>query len=72
MQGEIVEYPTTTMECMMAASTKPLPAPKTPVAVASDTVVAGPMIPAIDRIKLFSSDEWENFVFEWADSLRER
>lgn len=53
----------------MAGPTSPLPAPR-PLAVASDTVVAGPPIPAVDRIKLFSSDQWEGFVLEWADSLR--
>lgn len=42
------------------------------MAVASDTVVAGPPIPALDRIKLFSSSEWEDFVLEWADSLRSK
>lgn len=50
----------------------PLPEPSNPIAVASDTVVAGPPIPALDRIKLFSSDEWEDFVLEWADSMRAR
>ena len=60
------------MEELMTATSKPLPTPSNPVAVASDTVVAGPSIPAIDRIKLFSSDEWEDFVLEWADSLRNR
>ena len=54
----------------MTSSTKPLPTPSNPVAVASDTVVAGPAIPALDRIKLFNCDEWEYFVLEWADSLR--
>jgi hypothetical protein len=27
-------------------------------------------IPAIDRIKIFSDKQWEEFVLEWADSLR--
>lgn len=54
----------------MVTSTSPLPTPPNPVAVASDTVIAGPPIPALDRIKLFSSSAWEDFVLEWADSLR--
>lgn len=54
----------------MVSSTSPLPRPASPAAIASDTVVAGPPIPAIERIKLFSGDEWEDFVLEWADSLR--
>jgi hypothetical protein len=53
----------------MAVSTVPLPAP-IPVAVMSDTVVTGQPIPALDRIRLFSSNDWEDFVLEWADSLR--
>jgi hypothetical protein len=56
----------------MAITTIPIPEPSNPVAIASDTVVSGPMIPALDRIKLFSCNEWEDFVLEWADSLRIR
>lgn len=56
----------------MAAATSPIPEPASSVTVASDTVVAGPPIPALDRIKLFSSSEWEDFVLEWADSLRSK
>lgn len=54
----------------MAATTEPLPGPPNTVSVASDTIISGPPIPALDRIKLFSCDEWEDFVLEWADSLR--
>ncbi len=35
-------------------------------------MVAGPPIPAIDRIKLFSNGQWEDFVLEWVDSLRDQ
>lgn len=52
------------------AATTPLPEPSNAMSIASDTVVSGPPIPALDRIKLFSSNEWEDFVLEWADSLR--
>lgn len=38
--------------------------------MASDGVVSGQPIPAIERIKLFSDTQWEEFVLEWADSLR--
>ncbi len=49
----------------------PLPRPPAPVAcIAADTVLVGQPIPAIDRIKLFSDQQWEEFVLEWADSLR--
>ena len=29
-------------------------------------------IPPIERIKLFSLDQWEEFLLEWIDSLREK
>ncbi len=51
----------------------PLPSPPAPQAgVSADVVLAGQPIPAIDRIKLFSDKQWEDFVLEWADSLRDQ
>jgi hypothetical protein len=38
----------------------------------SSTVIAGPPVPAISRLRLFDSSEWEEFVLEWADSLHDR
>jgi hypothetical protein len=35
-------------------------------------VIAGPPVAAIDRLKLFDADQWEQFVLEWAHSLRAR
>ena len=53
-------------------TTMPVPPPPEPQSgVSSDIVLAGGPIPAIDRIKLFSADQWEEFVLEWADSLRD-
>ena len=49
--------------------TEPLPPPPAPP-VAAATVSAGPAIPPIERIKLFSPLQWEEFILEWADSLR--
>lgn len=57
---------------MTIAKTITLPEPANPASVASDTIFSGPPIPALDRIKLFSSEQWEDFVLEWADSLRSR
>lgn len=48
----------------------PLPNPPQAEAVPADFVRTGKLIPAIQRIRLFSPDEWEEFVLEWADSLR--
>ena len=50
--------------------TLPLCDPPSPAAVSPATVVAGPPVPAIERIKLFSDSQWEEFVLEWAHSLR--
>lgn len=47
----------------------PLPAARK-VAVAASTVETGLPIAAIDRVRLMSADEWEDFVLEWGDSLR--
>jgi hypothetical protein len=35
-------------------------------------VIAGPPIAPIDRLKLYDGGQWEQFVLEWADSLRTR
>jgi hypothetical protein len=50
----------------------PLPKPILSPLIDASTVVAGPPIPALDRIKLFSSKQWEEFVLEWADSLLDK
>lgn len=47
----------------------PLLQPSAQLSVPADVVVAGQPIPAIDRIKLFSDRQWEEFVLEWADTL---
>jgi hypothetical protein len=52
------------------SGTVPLQTPSNPHRVSLDTVTAGPPIPPIERIKLFSDKQWEEFVLEWADSLR--
>jgi hypothetical protein len=52
-------------------STSPLPEPVVPVPSSTD-VIAGPPVAAIDRLKLFDARQWEQFVLEWADSLRAR
>lgn len=54
---------------MSTATTVPIPAPA-PAAVPADVSLAGPPIPALDRLKLFSDRQWEEFVLEWADALR--
>jgi hypothetical protein len=57
---------------MIKPTTVPLPLPPAPLGVPADAVLAGPPIPAIDRIKLFNDKQWEEFVLEWADSLRDQ
>lgn len=47
-----------------------LHSPTVTVAASSDMVTTGSPIPAIDRIRIFSASQWEDFVLEWADSLK--
>ena len=39
--------------------------------MAADIVASGQPVHPEDRIKLFSDNEWERFVQEWVDSLRD-
>jgi hypothetical protein len=50
--------------------TVPMPAPADPAPASASTVQFGVPVPPIERIRLFSPDKWEDFVCEWADSLR--
>jgi hypothetical protein len=50
--------------------TIPIPAPSEPAPASASTVQGGALIPHIERIRLFSPEQWEDFVLEWADSLR--
>lgn len=43
----------------------------TPPGLAPDIVASGPPVHPEDRIRLFSAAEWEVFVHEWVDSLRD-
>ncbi len=58
-------------ERLNTATTFPLPSPTVSSGVPADIVLSGQPIPAIERIKLFSDRQWEEFVLEWADSLQE-
>lgn len=49
-----------------------LPSPLGGGAASADGVAAGLPIPPIERIRIFSPGQWEDFVLEWADSLREQ
>lgn len=51
------------------AKIRPLDEPPAPT-VSAGTVEQGPSIPAIERIKLFSNSQWEEFTLEWAHSLK--
>ncbi len=55
---------------MSEANTVPLPTPAVPTGVSADVVAGGPLIAPIERIKLHSDTQWEEFILEWADSLR--
>lgn len=53
-------------------SSSPLPAPAATMSASVDVVAAGLPIPPIERIRIFSDGQWEDFVLEWADSLRDQ
>jgi hypothetical protein len=55
---------------MPKLTSAPLPPPPEPSNVSSDTVAFGALIPPIDRIKIFGDKQWEEFVLEWAHSLK--
>ncbi len=50
-------------------SSKPLPSPAIKTTTSADVVATGLPIPPIERIRIFSAEQWEDFVLEWADSL---
>lgn len=53
-------------------STVPISQPSAPTSgLTADVVVAGPPIHPKDRIELYSPDQWEGFIQEWVDSLRD-
>jgi hypothetical protein len=53
-------------------SSTPLPSPAGGTAASSDVVAAGLPVPPIERLRIFSAGQWEDFVLEWADSLRDQ
>ena len=53
-------------------ATQQLPTPQEPPPTTPGMVQTGQLIPPIERIKIFSPEQWEAFVLEWADSLRGR
>lgn len=38
----------------------------------ADVAQAGPAIPALDRLRIMSPAEWEDFILEWAHSLKSK
>lgn len=56
----------------MIPSPVPIPQYSAPAqSLAPDIVLSGPPVHPEDRIRLFSPDEWERFIQEWVDSLRD-
>jgi hypothetical protein len=56
---------------MTRLASAPIQSPPAPPNLSANAVAAGLPVPPIDRLKIFSSTEWEEFVLEWADSLRD-
>ena len=51
--------------------TTPLPElPAQAEILPTDIASSGPMIPALERLRIMSSGEWEDFILEWAHSLK--
>jgi hypothetical protein len=50
--------------------TQPLALPLVPLTVPADFVALGPPVPALIRLRIMSPAEWEDFVLEWAHSLK--
>ena len=49
-----------------------IPQPPMPLSrLAADVVASGLPVHPEDRVRLFSPDQWECFVQEWVDSLRD-
>ncbi len=50
-----------------------LPVPVAPSGPATaDQVATGLPVPPIERLRLMSSQQWEEFILEWADSLKQK
>lgn len=50
----------------------PIPPPQVqPPGLSADGIVLGQPVHPEDRIKLFSDKEWERFIHEWVDSIRD-
>jgi len=47
------------------------PPPAPPPGLAADVVASGLPVHPLDRVRLFSPDQWEHFIQEWVDSLRD-
>lgn len=52
------------------ASSSQIAAPPTPPLVSADAVIHGPLMPAIERIRVLSPSQWTDFVLEWATGLQ--
>lgn len=52
--------------------TNPLPSPQNPTFPDPNSIITGCYTPPIDRIRIFSASQWEDFILEWADSLRDK
>jgi hypothetical protein len=57
----------------MPVGTKPLRTPGAASApLAPDIALAGPAVPPIERLRHMSAQSWEDFILEWAHSLKSK
>ena len=52
--------------------TVPISAPAESASASVSAIQVGVPVPPIKRIKFFSPDQWEDFVYEWVDNLRSK
>jgi len=56
---------------MNSGSTSPIPSPSVPASLNASQVSVGVPIPPLQRLRIMDEDQWEEFVLEWVDSLRQ-
>ncbi len=55
---------------MNQSTTTPVLAPSHPVVLNASQATVGAPIPPLQRLKIMSPGEWDQFILEWVDSLR--
>ena len=46
-------------------STVDIPAPDAAPNLSNQEILTGKVVPALDRLKIISADDWQNVIYEW-------